>query len=298
MTTYNPLISILIASYNASDYIEETLNSCINQTYKNIEIIVADDFSTDDTLEKIKQWHFNLVLSRPDIRCVILASVVNNGITVNFNNALQESTGEWIKCLGSDDILLPNALDEFINGLTKTSEPLKIGAVFTSFETFGEDIVKPDKYPLAWTKMVINKESGKIKKCLAMLHFNNVAPGAFINRKFIDKFDTNYKMLEDLPLWLKIIELNIGTLFLDFVSVKYRIHAGQITSSSNKKINNVLLNDLRRVNAYRRSNKYIFAVVHHGFNIYCSSKRSVIYKYLKVINPFNVVIHLYEILKK
>ena len=72
MNNYKPLISILIASYNAADYIEETLNSCINQTYKNIEIIISDDHSTDDSLEKIHKWKLSNDIVRPDIRLSLI----------------------------------------------------------------------------------------------------------------------------------------------------------------------------------------------------------------------------------
>lgn len=298
MNNYKPLISILIASYNAADYIEETLNSCINQTYKNIEIIISDDHSTDDSLEKIHKWKLSNDIVRPDIRCVIIASSINYGITVNFDNALQQAKGDWIKCLGSDDILTPSAIEKFVEHISKDQKYLDTGAVFTSFETFGETVSVPSVYPLAWTKMVIKSKSPYLKKQLAMLHFNNVAPGAFINKRFIDCFDTSYKMLEDLPFWLKLIEQGTGTLLFDFISVKYRIHSQQITSNNNHKLNNILLADLNKVNDFRLANHYYLAFMHHKFNLYCSSKRSIYYKYLKIINPINLAIRLFETIKK
>ncbi|OWF92363.1 hypothetical protein B4916_03570 [Yersinia intermedia] len=53
---YNPLVSIVVASYNAEHFIEETLDSCINQLYKNIEIIITDDYSSDATVNICNEW--------------------------------------------------------------------------------------------------------------------------------------------------------------------------------------------------------------------------------------------------
>lgn len=53
---YNPLVSIVVAAYNAESYIEETLDSCINQRYRNIEIIITDDCSGDNTLSVCTSW--------------------------------------------------------------------------------------------------------------------------------------------------------------------------------------------------------------------------------------------------
>lgn len=298
MTAYNPFISILIASFNAENYIEETLNSCIKQNYDNFEIIIADDCSADASLEIINNWISKTKVEYPTVRCELISSSINQGITKNFNNALQTASGEWIKCLGSDDLLLPNALKDFVNKMQFISKKESIGAVFTQFETFGENINNGEIYPLAWTKQVSKLKPSNLKRNLAMIHFNNLAPGAFINTKFINAFDTNYKMLEDLPLWLKFINNNIETCFFECTTVKYRIHAAQITKNSNLKVNNILNNDLLKVNKFRYENGYYIAVLHHKFNIYCSSKRTRFHRLLKVIDPINILIRFYERVNK
>lgn len=294
-----PLVSIIIASYNAEKYIIETLESCINQTYKNIEIIIADDCSVDNSIELIEEWLILKKESHPQIVCNLVQSRQNGGIPANLNNALPLVAGEWIKCLGSDDILLPDAITEFVKRLNEyPNTNNNVGAVFTYFETFGINVVKSNRYPQAWTRDVCMLEPSWFKKQLAMLHFNNIAPCAFINKRYFFEFNKSYRLLEDLPVWLDLIEKDFNTLFFDYTTVRYRLHDSQITSSSNYTVNNILLDDLRLLNKYRLANGYFFAYLHHKFNIYCSSKRTSFYRYLKVINPFNLFIQMYEKIKK
>ncbi|EET1662312.1 glycosyltransferase family 2 protein, partial [Escherichia coli] len=148
----NLLITIIVASYNSKDYILETLESCINQQYQNIEIIIVDDCSSDNSVELIKQWCKEKKSTSPKIRCILVESERNKGIPANLNNALPFINGDWIKCIGSDDILLPEAISEFVNRLEKCSNLDNIGAVFTYFQTFGYSVNVSTRYPSSWTR--------------------------------------------------------------------------------------------------------------------------------------------------
>jgi len=287
------IVSIIVASYNAEKYILETLDSCINQSYKNIEIIIADDCSQDSSVSLIETWCEEKKLTHPLIECILVTSSKNNGIPKNLNNALKYAKGRWIKCIGSDDLLLEDAIYEFIQRISKYDEQDKIGAVFTNFETFGLNVSTPTRYPLSWTKNISGMKPSCLKKYLAAIHFNNVAPGAFINRRFLDSFDESYRLLEDLPLWMKLIHNNVPTLFFSYVSVKYRLHSTQVTSPASP-VRKILENDLRRLNELKYINKNYIGYYHNKFNIYCSSKGTSFYRYLKILNPFNIIIKCYE----
>ncbi|HCB9544406.1 TPA: glycosyltransferase family 2 protein [Escherichia coli] len=290
----NPLITIIVASYNSKDYIRETLESCINQQYQNIEIIIVDDYSSDNSVEIIKQWCKEKKSTFPKIRCILIENERNKGIPANLNNALPYINGAWVKCIGSDDILLPEAISEFVKRLEKYSDWDNIGAVFTYFQTFGRSVNVSIRYPSSWTRTICQMPPSRLKKAMAMIHFNNVAPCAFINKNHFNGFDTSYKLLEDLPLWLKMINNDINTLFFDYTTVLYRLHESQITSLTNIKVNDVLLNDLCRLNYYRKKNGRYLAYLHHKFNLYCVVKRIRFYRYFKIINPLNLLILLYE----
>jgi alpha-1,3-rhamnosyltransferase len=97
-----PLVSIIVITYNSGRYVLETLNSIWYQTYEDMELVVSDDFSTDDTLVLCKKWiaaHKTRFTS-----CKIIESDENNGITKNCNRGLYASSGQWVKIIAGDDV--------------------------------------------------------------------------------------------------------------------------------------------------------------------------------------------------
>lgn len=103
------LVSIIMPSYNCSDYIEETINSVLAQTYVNWELIIVDDCSSDDTLEILKK------VQDKDNRIIVHQLEVNSGAAVARNKALEKAQGEYIAFLDSDDLWSPNKLELQIN---------------------------------------------------------------------------------------------------------------------------------------------------------------------------------------
>ena len=104
----NPLVSICIPSYNGSQYIKKCIESCLLQTYADIEIIICDDCSTDNSLELIKEF------SSKDNRIKFYQNVSNLGLVGNWNATLTHASGEYIKWLFQDDWMEPTAIDEFV----------------------------------------------------------------------------------------------------------------------------------------------------------------------------------------
>ena len=111
MVRVKELVSIIMPSYNTAPYIEETMQSVLNQTYTNWELIIVDDCSTDNTDE---------VLSRiSDSRIRILKNDRNSGAAVSRNRALREAKGQWIAFLDSDDLWMPEKLEKQISFMEK-----------------------------------------------------------------------------------------------------------------------------------------------------------------------------------
>ena len=102
-----PYISIIIPVFNAEKYIEECINSILNQTYSKIEIIIINDGSTDNS-EKIC-----LELSKKDQRIKYIYQN-NAGVTVARKTGVENATGEWISFVDADDILSPYAIQTLI----------------------------------------------------------------------------------------------------------------------------------------------------------------------------------------
>ena len=96
------LVSILIPAYNAAPYIAETLDSALAQTWYNIEIIVVDDGSRDDTLAIAKTYESK--------RVKVISQDKNRGQTAALNRSLAEARGDFIQYLDADDILEPQKI--------------------------------------------------------------------------------------------------------------------------------------------------------------------------------------------
>ncbi len=122
-----PLISVIVAVYNGENYLEDCLNSLLKQTYERTEYIVIDGGSTDSTLNIIKKYekHLTYWISEPD-----------KGVYDAWNKGINTAKGEWIAFIGSDDIYLPNALENYVDYL-KTSN--------SSFDYISSKVVVVDR---------------------------------------------------------------------------------------------------------------------------------------------------------
>ncbi|MBJ6137695.1 glycosyltransferase family 2 protein [Marinobacter litoralis] len=103
-----PLVSIIIAAYNASEFITETLDSVFSQSYKNLEVIVVDDGSTDNTAEIVKNYGTNIIyIHQP-----------NSGSCAGpRNHGLEYATGELVNFFDADDIMLPEKIETQVKAL-------------------------------------------------------------------------------------------------------------------------------------------------------------------------------------
>ena len=106
MKTDKPLVSVLIPTYDSVEFIEDTVRSIINQTYKNIEIVIVDDASTDGTVEILEK------LEREDKRIKLSKNKKNLGITDNMNNGIRKCEGKYIAILDGDDWAYPYRIEE------------------------------------------------------------------------------------------------------------------------------------------------------------------------------------------
>jgi len=104
---FSPKVSVMIITYNQEDLIRETLDSVLSQNYPNLEIVVADDASTDSTPEIVREYEMKF----PGIVKPVL-NPVNLGITGNSNSAFFNCTGEFVAILGGDDIFLPGKIEK------------------------------------------------------------------------------------------------------------------------------------------------------------------------------------------
>lgn len=111
-----PLISVLVPAYNVAPYVEEAIHSLCKQTYENIEIIIVDDHSTDDTLIKLKK------LESEDSRIKIFSKDKNSGIVDTLNFGLHHCHGEYIARMDADDVAMEYRLQRQIDYLEQNPD--------------------------------------------------------------------------------------------------------------------------------------------------------------------------------
>lgn len=226
-----PLVSVIIPAYNAEEYIEESLLSIINQTYENIEIIVVDDGSIDDTAKILNKY-----LDQDDRINIIRTR--NQGVAKALNVGVLNSKGSYIARMDADDIAVSNRIEiqvKFLNG------NLDIGVVGALAEIINEKGV------------FINKFSSKpeMHKCLvwSMLFSNPfIHPTVMMRSSITNKLLYRETPSEDYDFWVRAFEI---TKFhnIQQVLLQYRIHSKQAT---NKLYNNNNNNEMFKV----RQNMY------------------------------------------
>lgn len=121
------MVSIIMPSYNTASYIKESIQSVLNQTYTNWELIIVDDCSTDETDE--------VLTTITDSRIKYFKNKENSGAAISRNKALREARGQWIAFLDSDDLWMPNKLEKQINFMKKNGYAFS----YTNYEEIDEN---------------------------------------------------------------------------------------------------------------------------------------------------------------
>jgi glycosyltransferase involved in cell wall biosynthesis len=132
-------VSILIVSYNAKDYIEKTLKSCLNQSYQNIEVLLLDNNSQDETVFLADK------MAQKDSRLNIISSEKNLGPYHGLNFLLEKATGQYIAIQDHDDIWLPEKIEKQIDFLSLHKDYIACGTLTEYYFESREFFICPEK---------------------------------------------------------------------------------------------------------------------------------------------------------
>ena len=127
-----PLVTVICLCYNHADYVIEALESVHNQTYSNVELLIADDFSTDNSVKVIESW----LKEHPKIP--FLVNKENLGNTKTFNKCLKLAKGEYIIDLAADDVLKIDCIANQLEGFKKTTYE-NVGLIYGNAELISEN---------------------------------------------------------------------------------------------------------------------------------------------------------------
>jgi len=211
------LVSVILPVYNADLYLKEAIDSILNQTYQNFELIIINDKSTDNSKHIISNY--------TDKRINYYENLKNEGLVYTLNRCLKIAKGIFITRMDADDISLPLRFKKQVDFLKLYQEIDLIGSNYYTIDKNGK-VLNRVKYPL-------NYEDIKFG-----LLFNSVLchPSIMFRRKLIDLnyfiYENEYFPAEDYHLWTSLIQnIKIGNIN-DYL-ILYRIHDSQI---SNQKI--------------------------------------------------------------
>ena len=194
-----PLISIIIPTYNYGSYIHFTLDCVLNQYYKNIEVVVIDDGSTDDTAQILNQY------CQKDLRVKYFYQE-NRGLSSARNLGLEKSKGDFIQFLDADDLISDSKLVLQIEAFI--ADP-RMDISYTNCFYFAEE-----KTDILFTGLNLSNDHQMPKICgqgidaIKALVISNIMPvnSALVSRRILDvvpSFNVNYKSLEDWDFWLR-----------------------------------------------------------------------------------------------
>ncbi len=212
----NELVSIITPTYNSSDYILLTINSVITQTYKNWEMLIVDDCSTDDTVKKIKVF----IEENNETRIRVFTKDKNSGAAVSRNRAIREAKGRWIAFLDSDDIWEPFKLEEQVSFMEKNGYHFS-NTYYSQIDDYGNSLHKTVISPQKITKlkMVCFDWVG----CLTVMYDADYVGSIQIPE--------NIKKRNDYAMWLMVIE-KCDCYCYPKVCAHYRVRQGSISRVS------------------------------------------------------------------
>lgn len=212
----NPLVSVVLSVYNGKEYLDEAIESILNQSYKNIEFIIIDDGSSDKSLEIIGSY---------DDKRIVVISRENRGLVSSLNEGIEIAKGEYIARMDADDISLATRIEEQVIFMERN---LDVGICGTGIIAFGEDI-KERPWLLSTADKTIKTEL-LFSSCFAH-------PTVMIKKELIVKnklfYDEKFLHAEDFELWTRMAEY---TKFANLkrALLKYRIINDSITREANR----------------------------------------------------------------
>ncbi|MCL2424832.1 MAG: glycosyltransferase [Oscillospiraceae bacterium] len=219
----NPLVSIVIPVYNGSDFLEEAIDSALSQTYSNIEVIVVNDGSTDNTAKIAMQYGSKIRYFEKE----------NGGVATALNMAIENMSGEYFSWLSHDDLYMPEKIEKNILALSERGIS-KRQIVYSAYMHIDEEGSHISTINARTAHLEVNTEywlfpllTGMANGCTLMIH-----------RSHFEKhgvFKVELECVQDFELWHRMFR-DERLVYVDEPLIKSRIHKRQTGQTSDKAI--------------------------------------------------------------
>lgn len=204
------LVSIVLPVYNGERYLASAIESVLNQTYQNIELILVNDCSTDSTEEIIKSY------ASKDPRIVYLKNEVNLKLPASLNRGFSAAKGQYLTWTSDDNLYMPTALARMVEFLDQHP---KAALVYCDYNEIDEN------------SAIIRQ---RVVEEPDMILYRNVVGACFLYKReaaeAVGAYDTNRFLVEDYEYWLRIY-LSFPISALHECIYQYRWHKGSLTST-------------------------------------------------------------------
>ncbi|MDF2479512.1 MAG: putative glycosyltransferase [Sphingobacterium sp.] len=211
-----PLVSIVLPVYNGKQYVAEAIESCLSQNYKNIELIVVDDCSTDNTIEIVE------AIAKRDSRLKIVKHTVNKKLPGALNTGFSIAKGELFTWISDDNKLYYNALAEMVHFLQQNPQADLTYADYVEIDEHG-------------TITAVQK----LDNCTDNILIRNIVGACFLYKKEVHErlagYDETAFLIEDYDFWLRAY-LNFKFEKINKVLYEYRIHGNSLSATKNKQV--------------------------------------------------------------
>jgi glycosyltransferase involved in cell wall biosynthesis len=222
-----PRVTVICVCYNHARFVTEALDSVINQTYPNVELIVIDDGSTDGSGKLIKKWMAN----HPEATFILNGK--NLGYCKTFNKAYQLSKGKFIIDLSADDLLMPNRIEEGVKILEKAGEDY--GVAFSDAQYMDEQgnpiRLHSEKFPHETVP------SGDVYKEVIQRYFI-CSPTMMFRKSVLDLLNGYDESLafEDFDFWIRASR-NFKFVYSSSVLIKKRVLTTSMSAKQFERFN-------------------------------------------------------------
>lgn len=190
-----PLVSVCIPTYNNAEYIEDTVRSVLGQTYRNLEVIVVDDHSADDTMEILGKIE--------DDRLRVYWNEENLGMAGNWNRCLELARGQYIKLICADDMIAKDAIEKEARAMRDNPSAVLVESDTTLIDIYGNKTGQFRRFPRSG--LVDGKKLAKAS--LLVQDFYGAPVNNLIRKSALRKvggFDPAFTYILDFDLWLRL----------------------------------------------------------------------------------------------
>ena len=220
-----PLISVIIPTYKRSKYITRAINSVLNQTYKNIEIIVVDDNKRNAKIGKFTKNVLKKYIKKKQIK--FIKHNDNKGISAARNTGIKKSKGEFIAFLVDYDEFLPKKIKLQLDIFKKLKN--KIGLVYGAYQEINVDNGKK--------KIILPKYKNNVYDILGINHIGtpSMVMCSRLAIKKIGGFDVNLNHKEDIDFYFRLSKY-FDVSYTSEVLIKYYIHSGSASKNDSDRL--------------------------------------------------------------